>query len=139
MKSAQSFCLATATALAAFGAQATEALQWNPDGDAALQAATNEATLAPMAWTVGRGEATQFRDAVARDAMASRPSVRQDLLQARSRHLLADTGEAGATERVLARRAALAQSQHDRELARDTTLQASADPIGVLAATVAMR
>jgi hypothetical protein len=69
--------------------------------------------------------------------MSSRAGVRAELDQARSRGWLTDTGEAGATERVWGRRVAYVSSQRDAALARDTHLQASADPIGVLVATVA--
>ncbi len=125
---------AALTALAALAAHATEATQWDPRTDATVLPAVHEAALAPMAWTVGRGEATQFRDGVARDTMVSRAKVRDDLRQARSRHLLADTGEAGPSDRVVAQRASIAASDRDPELAQNIRLQTSDDPIGELAA-----
>src|SRR5438067_12187321 len=121
------------TALAACSAQAMEAMQWDPRHDMAAASAVNEAALAPMSWRVGRSEAAQFRDGVARDTISTRASVREDLKRARTRHLLADTGEAGASDRVIARRSTFVQSGHDVELAQDPRLQASADPIAALA------
>jgi hypothetical protein len=123
---------ATLVALAASGAQAVEATQWNPPaGPAITGAAHGDALHEPGAWTVGRGEATQFHDGVSRDTMRTRGEVRYDLAQAKSRGWLADTGEAGASERVWRRRAAYVRSKRDGELAAART---SADPIGAIAA-----
>ena len=123
--------LAALATLAASGIRATEATLWNPRDDVAPAVSLrNDAMLQPGAWTVGRGDATQFHDAVARDTASSRAAVREELAQAHRRGLVADTGEAGATERVWARRATYVSSGRDRELA----VQASADPIGAIAA-----
>src|SRR3982750_2200808 len=121
-------------ASAAFGAQANEAGAWDPhmSGDRSAATAT-DAMPVPGAWTLQRGDATEFRDAVARDTMRSRSSVRADLAQARSRGWLPDTGEAGATDRVWARRVAYVVSWRDAALERDTALQTGPDPIGALA------
>jgi len=107
---------AAATALAGFGAQAMEATMWNPQEDAAA-VATADATLAPMAWALDRGDATQFRDGTARDSVTARAAVRADLKQARAKHLMNDTGEGGATDRVLASREAFIGEEHDRIVA----------------------
>lgn len=127
--------LSAAAALAAASAGASEAVQWRPGFDTtpALSGQT-DGTREPGAWTVGRGEATRFHDAVARDTMNSRAAVRRELVQARSRGWIADAGEAGATERVWARRAAYVTSERDPELARNPAVQMSPDPIGELAA-----
>jgi hypothetical protein len=127
--------LSAAASLAAVGAGAMEAAQWSPrfDTTPALSGQT-DGTREPGAWTVGRGDATQFHDAVARDTMNSRAAVRRELAQARSRGWIADAGEAGATERVWARRAAYVTSERDPELARNPAVQTSPDPIGELAA-----
>jgi hypothetical protein len=99
---------ATITAVAAFATQAAT----SPGTDA---------TLSPLAWTVSHGEATEFHDATARDTMASREQVKSDLLQARTAGRLADTGEGGATERVLAQREAYVHSEHERLVALHAT------------------
>ncbi len=122
--------LAALTAMSAFAAQAIEATQWNAQDDA-LQAASADAMSAPDTWTALNGEATQFRDARSEDSMLSRAAVREELQQARSQGLLNDTGEAGATERVLAQREAFAASEHARLAALNTP--ASEDPIAVIA------
>jgi hypothetical protein len=123
---------AALAALAASGAQAVEATQWNPAVDAPPGMAVNTDGLRqPTAWTVGRGEATEFHDGVARDTMSTRADVRQDLAQAKQRGVLADAGEAGATDRVWRRRAAFATSKRDHELA---AARSSPDPIAVIAA-----
>jgi hypothetical protein len=124
--------LAALATLAASGARAIEATQWNPQAQVPAEAAVaTDGMLEANAWTVGRGEATQFHDGVVRDTMSSRAEVRHDLAQARHRGWLPDTGEAGATDPVWDHRAAFVASERDRELA---PLRASSDPIGVIAA-----
>jgi len=125
---------AAIAALAASGVHAIEAVQWDPAENAMTLSGgpvNTDGTREPGAWTVGRGEATEFHDGIARDTMSSRADVRQELAQARQRGWLADTGEAGATERVWQRRALFVASERDRELA---SVKASADPIGEIAA-----
>ena len=125
---------AALAAIAASGAWATEATQWNPQVEATVAASMNTDGLRePGAWTVSRGEATEFHDGIARDTMSSRATVREELAQARARGWLADAGEAGATDRVWQHRAAFVSSERDRELA-ENTVQKSADPIGAIAA-----
>jgi hypothetical protein len=97
-----------------------------------------DATLSPLAWTVSRGEATEFQDAMARDSMASRAEVRHDMLEARAAGRLADTGEAGATERVLAKREAHVRSEHDRLVALNAPA-AESDELGEMIAAMAER
>jgi len=129
-------CSAAAAALAALAgsAWATEATQWNPQADTMpIASANTDAMREPGAWTMSRGEATEFHDGIARDTMSSRAAVREELAQARTRGWLADAGEAGATDGVWKRRAAFVSSQRDRELAQNT-VQKSADPIGAIAA-----
>lgn len=101
--------LAALTAIAGFGVQAG-----------------TDATLSPLAWTTSTGEATEFNDAMARDSMASRAEVREELMAARSEGRLADTGEGGATERVLAQREAHVQREHDRLVAMNTPSESDA-------------
>lgn len=113
--------LAAAATLAGFGAWAIEAEQWNPQA-----AATPVADAVHAAWATQLGEATQFHDAVTRDTMTSRADVKSDLRTARARGLLDDTGEAGASDRVLAQREAYVQEEHDRILALNTQAE---DPI----------
>lgn len=128
--------VAAATAFFTLGAWAAEATPWDPQADAAA-AGTHEAMLAPTAWAAERGDATQFRDGVARDSITARAAVRADLREARAQGLMNDTGEAGASDRVLARRAAFADAQRERQLASDTHLGAPPDDaIGRLAAWV---
>jgi len=117
-----------------FGAQALEATQWNPQAEQAVTASA-DATRAQTAWANDLGEATQFRDGIARDTMTSRAEVRSDLRFARNRGLLNDTGEAGATERVLAAREAFAQEEHGRLLALSTMPD---DPLGDMIASMAL-
>jgi len=125
--------IAALTALAGFGAQAIEATQWEPQAQAGTTAAVNtDATREPGAWTVGRGEATEFHDRVAADTMRSRQAVRQELAEARDRGLLADAGEAGATEHVWQRRAEFAAAERAQAMAM--TEPAGEDPIAELAA-----
>jgi hypothetical protein len=124
---------AALSALAAFGVQAIEATQWNPQADAA-QIVSADALQAPSSWTVGRNEATQFRDGMAGDSMTARASVRSELKQARRQGLMNDTGEAGATERVLAQRETFIEAEHDRLVAMNATPDHSDDAIGALMA-----
>lgn len=105
----------------------------------ATQAGTSpgtDATLSPLAWTVSRGEATEFQDAMSRDSMASRAEVRNEMLAARTEGRLADTGEAGASERVLARREAHVRSEHDRLVALNSPAPES-DQLGEMIAAMA--
>ncbi|HEY0858537.1 MAG TPA: hypothetical protein VGE16_15845 [Albitalea sp.] len=122
--------IAAMTALSAFAAHAIEATQWNPQDDV-LAAASTEAMSAPDSWTAQIGEATQFRDARSEGAMLTRAAVREDLQLARRQGLLNDTGEAGATERVLAQREAFAAAEHERLVALNTPV--SDDPIAAIA------
>ena len=121
---------AAATALAAFGAHAIEAVQWEPEQTGTTVSATNDASQSPNAWIVGHGEATVFQDAMSKDTMATRAEVRAELREARSRHLLDDTGEAGPTDRVLAER--------ERAIAMNSTAETTHDPIGQVAVQSAM-
>jgi hypothetical protein len=123
-------------ALAGFAAQAIEATQWEPQTETTNSTASNEATLAPTAWTVGRGDATQFHDAKAPDTMTTRSTVREELRLARQHGLLNDTGEGGATDRVLAQREAFNKVEHDVWMALNTPSEPSADPIADIAAMV---
>ncbi|HEX6703316.1 MAG TPA: hypothetical protein VF169_01040 [Albitalea sp.] len=123
---------AAVTALAGFSAHAIEATQWNPQEDPAsttTAASSSDAMLAPTAWTVGRGEATQFRDAIAVDTVATRSSVRDDLRHSRTRRLMNDAGEAGASDAVLARRTEVNAAE------RETPVATSEDPIAELVAS----
>jgi len=129
----RSTAAAALAACAGFGAQAMEATQWNPQADAAAVASV-DATLSPMAWSVDRGEATEFRDGQARDSITARAAVRTALQRARSKGLLNDTGEGGATERVLAQRDAFNESEHERLLAVNTPAPEGDDVIAQLAA-----
>src|SRR5262249_1716178 len=71
-------------AAAASGARAVEATQWDPQaGPTTTVAANTDALREPGAWTVARGEATEFHDGVARDTMSTRGEVRHDLAQAK--------------------------------------------------------
>jgi len=122
------------TALAAFGAQAIEAMQWNPQAGSA-SAAAELASATHTAWATDVGEATQFRDAIARDTMSSRADVKAELKMAESRGLVNDTGEGGASDRVLAQREAFVHEEHDRLVALNH--QADADPIGEMISAMA--
>lgn len=115
--------LAAVTAVAAFATQANS----SPGTDA---------TLSPLAWTVSRGEATEFHDAMSRDTMASREQVKEDLAQARTGGRMADTGEGGATERVLAQREAHVHSEQQRLLAMNAPT-AESDQLGEMIAAMA--
>ena len=115
--------LAAVTAVAAFATQANT----SPGIDA---------TLSPLAWTVSRGEATEFHDAMARDTIATRDEVRSDLMQARTAGRLADTGEGGATERVLAQREAYVNSERERLVALNSPAPA-ADELDAMIAAMA--
>lgn len=97
-----------------------------------------DATLSPLAWTVSRGEATEFQDAMSRDSMATRAEVKNELMQARADGRLADTGEGGATERVLAQREAHVRSEHARLVALNTPTTES-DQLGEMIAAMAER
>lgn len=116
--------LAAVTAVAAFATQANT----SPGIDA---------TLSPLAWTVSRGEATEFHDAMARDTIATRDEVRSDLMQARTAGRLADTGEGGATERVLAQREAYVHSERERLVALNTPAPATDELDAMIAAMIA--
>jgi hypothetical protein len=124
----RSFRLGALAAVAALAGFATQA-NTSPGTDA---------TLSPLAWTVSRGEATEFHDAMSRDSMASRAEVRNDMLAARDQGRLADTGEAGATERVLAKREAHVRSEHDRLVALNAPAPES-DELGAMIAAMAER
>lgn len=123
--------LAAFTALSAFAAQAIEATQWNPQDDALTTASSADALSAPDTWAAQHGEATEFRDARSEGSMLSRAEVRDELQLARSQGLLNDTGEAGATDRVLAQREAFAAAEHERLAASNTP--AGEDPIAAIA------
>jgi len=129
-------CAATAavTTLAAFGAQAIEAMQWSPQAGSAT-VASEEASATHTAWATNLGEATQFRDAIARDTMTARADVKADLKMARSRGLVNDTGEGGASDRVLAQREAFVHEEHDRLVALNN--EPAADPIGEMISAMA--
>ncbi|WP_280153180.1 hypothetical protein [Piscinibacter sp. XHJ-5] len=129
---------AAATALAAIGVHAVEATQWDPQAEA-RQSATGDAMLNPTAWTVQQqGEATVFHDAVARDSMTSRAEVRHKLREWQARGLVDDTGEAGATDRVLNQRHAFVESERARLMAMNTPAESSIDPIAELAVQTAL-
>lgn len=129
---------AAATALAAFGAHAIEAVQWEQQQTDTTLSASNDATLSPNAWTVGGGEATVFHDATSKDTMTARAEVRDALRESRSRHLLDDTGEAGATERVLAQRETYIAAERERLMAMNSPADATLDPIAQLAVQSAL-
>lgn len=111
--------IAAVTALAGFSAHAIEAEQWSPQSMGTTTAG-HAATVAHTAWATDLGEATQFHDAITRDSVASRNEVKSELKTARARGLLNDTGEGGATDRVLAQRDAFVHEEHDRLLALNT-------------------
>jgi hypothetical protein len=121
----RSFRLSALAALSAVAAFATQA-NTSPGIDA---------TLSPLAWTVSHGEATEFRDAMARDTMATRDEVKNEMLQARAAGRLNDTGEAGATERVLAQREAYVHSEHERLVALNLP-PAESDELGAMIAAM---
>ena len=127
--------IAALTALAGFGAHASEATQWDPHSDrsSASEASTSRTQTA---WATDLGEATQFHDAMTHETMARRAEVRSDFKMARSRGLLNDTGEGGATERVLARREAYVHEEHDRLVALNTPAP-DEDQIGEMIAAMA--
>ena len=125
---------AAATALAAFGAQAIEAMQWNPQAGSTT-AVAEVASATHTAWATDFGEATQFHDAIARDTMTSRAEVKADLKMAKSRGLVNDTGEGGASDRVLAQREAFVHEEHDRLIALNN--EPAADPIGEMISAMA--
>jgi hypothetical protein len=111
--------VAALSACAAIGARAIEATQWDPMTDAtAMATASNDAMLTPLAWADDHREATQFRDGTARDSITARAAVRNELRQARSQGLMNDTGEGGATERVLAQREAFNVAEREQMLAQ---------------------
>lgn len=125
---------AAVTALATFGAQAIEAMQWNPQAGSATLA-SEEASATHTAWATNLGEATQFHDAITRDTMTSRADVKADLKMAKSRGLVNDTGEGGASDRVLAQREAFVHEEHDRLVALND--QPAVDPIGEMISAMA--
>jgi hypothetical protein len=106
-----------AAALATFGAQAQEAMQWNPQADSPMVMATSDASQNPSAWSAMDTAATQFRDGMSPGTMSTREHVKSDLRMARERGLMNDTGEGGATDRVLAQRESYIQEEHDRIVA----------------------
>ncbi|RQP22348.1 hypothetical protein DZC73_22070 [Albitalea terrae] len=111
--------IAAVTALVGFSAHATEATQWDPQS--AGTTASSEATTAThTAWATDLGEATQFHDAITRDSVASRHQVKEELKTARAHGLLNDSGEGGASDRVLAQREAFVHEEHDRLVALNT-------------------
>lgn len=124
--------LAAVTVFTGVSAQAIEATQWNPQEESARLAAI-DATLTPNAWTAENREATQFHDARSRDDMTARSAVRSELQQARTRGLLNDTGEAGASERVLAQREAFVAAEHERLVALNAAPARDDDPIAAIA------
>jgi hypothetical protein len=128
---------AAVAALAAFGAHAVEATQWDPQADATATA-SSDATLNATALAIQYGEATVFQDVVARDTMTTRADVRNDLRKWHSRGLADDTGEAGATERVLAQRQAFVESERERLMAMSAPAESSLDPIAELAVQSAL-
>lgn len=128
--------IAAMTTLAGFGAQGMEAEQWNPQLDYTSGTLT-DATRTHTAWPVQHGDATEFHDEVSRDTMATRAAVRNDYRIARSRGLLNDTGEAGATERVLTQRNAFVREEHDRIVALNAPAPEE-DQIGDLIAALAL-
>ena len=107
---------AAMAAAAAFGAHAQEATQWVPEQVAVV---TADATATPNAWATTDVAATQFHDGMSRDTITSRESVKAELRQAREKHLLNDTGEAGASDRVLAAREAFIEEERDRLVAQN--------------------
>lgn len=115
-KTALRITTAAIAAAAAFGAHAQEATQWVPEHMAAVT--TADATATPNAWTTTDVAATQFHDGMSRDTMTTRESVKAELRQARERHLLNDSGEGGASDRVLAAREAFIEEEHDRLVAQ---------------------
>jgi hypothetical protein len=124
---------AAATAFAGFGVQAMEGAMWNPREDSAAVASA-DATRVPMAWALERGDATQFRDGISRDSITARAAVRSELRHARAEHLVNDTGEGGATERVLANRDAFTREEHDGIVGMNEPT--GTDLIGVLIAMI---
>lgn len=127
--------IAAITALAGFAAQATEATQWNPQAGQS-RTLSNESQL-QSTWATDLGEATQFHDATTRDAMLTRAEVRHAYKMARSRGLLNDTGEGGATELVLARREAFVQEERNRIIALNTPAP-DEDPIADMIAAITL-
>jgi hypothetical protein len=125
--------IAAVTALAGFSAQGIEATQWNPQADRSA-ASPNEARM-QSAWATDLGEATQFHDGKTRDAMLTRAEVRNDYKMARQRGLLNDTGEGGATDRVLASREAFVREEHERLVALNTPAP-DEDPIADMIAAM---
>jgi hypothetical protein len=116
------FRLSVAAAIAALavGAQAREAYQNEPEaavvaGTLAQGQAEPSMSVAALATPQHFGEATQWMDSSA--GAQARSSVLADIRQARQKGLLNDTGEAGASDRVLAQREVFNQQEHDRILA----------------------
>ena len=112
---------AAIAALAGASVQAREAYQYEPElaAIASSSAATGEAsattTVAALATPQHFGEATQWLDS--RAGAHERSAVLADTRQARQKGLMNDTGEAGASDRVLAQREVFNQQEHDRILA----------------------
>ena len=127
--------IAAVTALAGFSAHAIEAEQWSPQSMGST-ASAEASTATHTAWATDLGEATQFHDAITRDSVASRNEVKQELKTARARGLLNDTGEGGATDRVLAQREAFVHEEHDRLMALNTP-SPDEDKIGEMIAAMA--
>ena len=113
--------LAVASAIAALagaGVQAREAYQNEPEAAIAaarLAQAEPDMTVVALATPKQHGEATQWLDSSA--GMQPRGNVLAEARQARDKGLLNDTGEAGASDRVLAQREVFNQQEHDRILA----------------------
>ena len=116
------FRLSVAAAIAALaaGAQAREAYQNEPEAAVVAGALTQSQaepsmTVAALATPQHFGEATQWMDSTA--GAHQRSAVLADTSQARQKGLLNDTGEAGASDRVLAQREVFNQQERDRILA----------------------
>jgi hypothetical protein len=127
--------------LAGVAVHAMEATQWNPQMDAPPQMAAattsgtttaTDATRTPLAWIEDRHEASEFHDSATQHSTTSRAAVLGALRQARTEGLLNDTGEAGASDRVLANRQAFVESEHQRLMALN--VPAEEDQIAQIAA-----
>jgi hypothetical protein len=133
--------VAVAMSFAGAAVHAVEATQWNPQMDASSQMAATttsgtttatDATRTPLAWIEDRHEASEFHDIATRHSTTSRAAVLDELRQARAEGLLNDTGEAGASDRVLANRQAFVESEHQRLMALN--VPAEEDQIAQMAA-----
>jgi len=112
---------AAIAALAGASAQAREAYQFEPETAAVASNSTATgdmgapATVAALATPQHFGEATQWLDS--RAGASERSAVLAETRQARQKGLINDTGEGGATDRVLAQRETFNQQEHDRIVA----------------------